>query len=217
MASSLLELFQRGGPVMWPILVCSITALAITVERLLVLARAEEETFHLADQVLRAVRLGQLVQAESLAEQSRSPLARMVRTALRRSGLPRSELLRCMEEAASLELPVLEKHLPVLGTIAHLAPLLGLLGTVTGLVRCFQVIQEKTSSIRPVNPGDLAGGIWEALLTTVFGLGVAIPSYAAAQYLNHRLNQFTHSMEAVSLELADALAEHRCDVASAAH
>lgn len=214
MAASLLELFQRGGPVMWPILVCSITALAITLERLWVLARAEEETARLAARILRAVQMQQRLQAESLAEQSRSPLARMVRSALRHPDRPRPELLQSMEEAASLEMPALERRLPALGAIAHLSPLLGLLGTVTGLVRCFQVIQEKTSSTHPINPADLAGGIWEALLTTVFGLAVAIPAYAAYHYLSDRLNQFTHSLEAASIELADGLTQPRADVAS---
>ena len=202
-----MELFQRGGAVMWPILICSITALAVALERLIVLTRAEEECAQLAVLVSRAIQMKRFSEIESLCDRSAAPLARMVRTAVRQMGQPRHEILRRMEEAAALELPSLERRLPILGTIANLAPLLGLLGTVTGLVRCFQVIQEKTSSTHPVNPADLAGGIWEALLTTVFGLVVAIPAYAFYHYLIYRLNHLAHSLESTAVELADLLSD----------
>jgi biopolymer transport protein ExbB len=85
------------------------------------------------------------------------------------------------------------------------APLLGLLGTVTGLVRCFQVIQEKATTVNPISPGDLAGGIWEALLTTVFGLVVAIPAYAAYNILAHRINGFVSRLQGRTAELVNLL------------
>lgn len=199
---------------MWPILIGSITALAISIERLLVIARAEEETAHLQPQILQAIQNRQSPLVEHLCSQHReTPLARMVTLAVRHPGAPRAELLERMEESAAVELPALERHLPMLGTIAHLSPLLGLLGTVTGLVRCFQVIQEKTTSIHPVNPGDLAGGIWEALLTTVFGLLVAIPAYAIYNYLVYRLSHFSTGLEAAALEIADALSAKKTHVA----
>jgi len=80
------------------------------------------------------------------------------------------------------------------------------LGTVTGLVHCFQVIQEKASTVNPVGPGDLAGGIWEALLTTVFGLTVAIPAYAIYNYLVYRINGLTHQLEVSASSFIDLLA-----------
>lgn len=210
MPTSLLELFERGGPVMWPILFCSIFALAIGLERLLLLLRVEEESSRLLREVCEAIEQRQMAQAENLSAGSEGPLPRMVQAGIRRYGRPRQEILEILEEAAALEMPSLEKHIPMLGTIAHLAPLLGLLGTVTGLVRCFQVIQEKTSTVNPVNPADLAGGIWEALLTTVFGLLVAIPAYALYNYLAVRVNNFTHHLELSAVRLADLLSgEHR--------
>lgn len=205
MPTSLFELFERGGPVMWPILLCSIFAAAIALERLLVLARVEEDSSRLLTEVCRALEQRQLSHAETLAGKGEGPLAGMVRAGIRRYGRPRQEVLEMLEEAAALEMPALERHVPMLGTIAHLAPLLGLLGTVTGLVRCFQVIQEKTSTVNPVNPSDLAGGIWEALLTTVFGLLVAIPAYALYNYLAVRISHITHHLELSACRLADLL------------
>ncbi len=190
---------------MWPILVCSIAALAIAIERFFVLGRAEEELPNLLPVVTEAIRSRQLARVRELSQSGRGPFARMLRAALRRNGRPRQEILERIEEEGALELPSLERHLPILGSIAQLAPLLGLLGTVTGLVRCFQVIQEKATTVHPVNPGDLAGGIWEALLTTVFGLLLAIPAYAVYHYLTYRLRHFANNLQAAALELADLL------------
>ncbi|PIQ82064.1 MAG: hypothetical protein COV76_05605 [Candidatus Omnitrophica bacterium CG11_big_fil_rev_8_21_14_0_20_64_10] len=111
-----------------------------------------------------------------------------------------------LEEAVLAETPGLTGPLPALGTIAHLSPLLGLLGTVTGLVKSFQTIQLKAVSAAPVNPADLAGGIWEALLTTVFGLAVAIPAYALYNYFAHRVNLLNRQMEGAIAPLARTLA-----------
>ena len=96
-----------------------------------------------------------------------------------------------------------------LSDIAVIAPLLGLLGTVTGMVAAFQVIQSKSSSVAPVNPGDLAGGIWEALLTTVFGLCVAIPTFVAYNYLVSRVDGFVLDMERSATDLVNLLGSRR--------
>ena len=94
-----------------------------------------------------------------------------------------------------------------LATVAHISPLLGLLGTVVGLVRCFQIIQEKSTALQSVSPGDLAGGIWVALLTTVAGLIVAIPAFVAYNYLASRINNFILEMEKTSTDLVNFLTE----------
>ena len=119
------------------------------------------------------------------------------------------EFLVVVEEAAQLEIPRLEKHLPVLATIAHIAPLLGLLGTVTGMIRSFQVIQMKALALAPVNPGDLAGGIWEALLATVAGLAVAIPTYVAYNYLTSQVDNLVYDMERSATDLVNLLSSKR--------
>jgi biopolymer transport protein ExbB len=121
----------------------------------------------------------------------------------------RPEIREAIEDAAVGEIPVLEKNLSMLATVAHIAPLLGLLGTVTGMVRAFQVIEQKATALQPVNPKDLAGGIWEALLTTVFGLCVAIPTYVAYNYFVTKVNGFILEMEKSATDLVNLLAARR--------
>jgi len=99
--------------------------------------------------------------------------------------------------------------LPVLATIAHIAPLLGLVGTVTGMIKSFQVIQQKASAMVPVNPGDLAGGIWEALLATLAGLSVAIPTYVAYNYLVSQVDNLVYDMEISATDLVNLLSSRR--------
>ena len=110
-----------------------------------------------------------------------------------------------MEEAALSEVPKLEKNLNLLATLAHVSPLIGLLGTVTGMVQAFQVIQEKATALNPVSPGDLAGGIWEALLTTVGGLSVAIPAIVAYNFLVTKVDNMIINMERAATELVQVL------------
>ena len=206
MTTSFFDLFERGGPVMWPILLCSIVALAIALERLVALSHLDLENRTLPTDVAHAIQSRQLAQVERLCDQNPGPLSAMVKAGVRRYGRPREEILETVEEAAAVEVLELERNIPLLGTIAHLSPLLGLLGTVTGLVRCFQVIQEKATTVNPVNPGDLAGGIWEALLTTVFGLLVAIPAYGMYNYLAYRINRLSNHLQVAATRLAALLA-----------
>jgi len=114
-----------------------------------------------------------------------------------------------IETTALYEIPTLEKNLHFLSTIAHISPLLGLLGTVTGLVRCFYIIEKKASSFGVVNPSDLAGGIWEALITTVAGLCIAIPAYIAYNYFVNKVNILTLEAERVSLELLEIVSRKK--------
>lgn len=206
MPTSLFDLFQKGGLVMWPILLCSIVALTIVIERMLTLSRIESDSSNLLARVTKRLEDRELAQAERLCDQTpTTPLARMVKSGIQKYGRPRNEIRETLEETGASGVPLLEQHLPILGTIAHMTPLLGLLGTVLGLVRCFQVIQEKATTTYPVNPGDLAGGIWEALLTTVFGLFVAIPAYAMYNYLVYRVNHLVVQMESSAIQLVDLL------------
>ena len=142
-------------------------------------------------------------------------LARMVRAGLHRFGHPRTEILETMQETISLEAPHLQKYIPLLGSIAHTALLLGLLGTVTGLIRYFQIIQLKATTLNPVAPGDLAGGIWEALLNTTFGLIVAIPTYAMYNYLAYRTNSQINQLDATATHFARFLDEEYAEVTNA--
>ena len=203
------EFMQKGGPIMWPILLCSVVAFAIVIERLLRLRQEQIDTKSFMEQISKSLKRNKVMEALDLCDRTGGPIAAILKAGILRHDRPRAEIREAIEDASVHEVPRLERNLPVLATVAHIAPLLGLLGTVTGLVAAFQVIESKATALNPVNPGDLAGGIWEALLTTVFGLCVAIPTYVAYNYLVSRVDGFVLDMERSATDLLNILAEKR--------
>lgn len=203
------EFMQKGGPIMWPILLCSVFAFAIVIERLVSLQREQIDTKTFMEQISRSLKRNKIMEALELCDRTTGPIAKILKAGILKHDRPRQEVRESIEDAAIHEVPRLERNLPVLATIAHVSPLLGLLGTVTGMVEAFQVIQAKASSVNPVNPGDLAGGIWEALLTTVFGLCVAIPTFVTYNYLVSRVDGFVLDMERSATDLMNILGEKR--------
>ena len=203
------EFMQKGGPIMWPIFFCSVLAFAIVIERLIQLRREQIDTKSFMEQISRSLKRNKVMEALENCDRAKGPVANILKAGILKYDRPRHEVREAIEDASIHEVPRLERNLPVLATIAHVAPLLGLLGTVTGMVQAFQVIQSKASSVNPVNPGDLAGGIWEALLTTVFGLCVAIPTFVAYNYLVSRVDGFVLEMERSATDLLNILGEKR--------
>ncbi|MBM3246656.1 MAG: MotA/TolQ/ExbB proton channel family protein [Candidatus Omnitrophica bacterium] len=204
---SMWQLFLAGGPVMWPILLCSIFALAIILEKFWHLHKIKIDAQDFLSSILDKMKHHQIKEALQVCDSVHSPLANILKAGILKYDRTRIQIKEAIEDASLYEIPRLEKNLSTLATIAHISPLLGLLGTVTGMVRCFQVIQAKATSFHPVSPGDLAGGIWEALLTTVAGLVVAIPTFVAYNYLVSRINSFILEMEKASTELVNFLTE----------
>lgn len=200
---------MKGGPIMWPILLCSVVAFAIVVERVYYLRRVYVDACKFTAEIGRSVKRNRIMDAIEQCEKTPGPVAEILKQGLLKHDRPRAEIREAVEDTALHEVPLLERNLPLLATVAHIAPLLGLLGTVTGMVEAFRVIQEKSTAVSPVNPGDLAGGIWEALLTTVFGLCVAIPTYVAYNYLTSRVDRFVLDMEKSATELLNTLIEKR--------
>ncbi|MBI4353574.1 MAG: MotA/TolQ/ExbB proton channel family protein [Candidatus Omnitrophica bacterium] len=205
------EMMQKGGPIMWPILLCSVIAFAIVIERLIQLRRAQIDTKGFMEQISKLLKRNKIMEALELCDKTGGPIARIVKAGILKHDRPHPEIREAIEDASIHEVPHLERNLPVLATVAHIAPLLGLLGTVTGMVAAFQIIESKASSVNLVNPGDLAGGIWEALLTTVFGLCVAIPTFVAYNYLVSRVDGFVLDMERSATDLLNILGEKRED------
>ncbi len=203
------EFMQKGGPIMWPILLCSVIAFAIVIERLLQLRREEIDTKTFMEQISKSLKRNKVMEALELCDRTKGPVANILKAGILKHDRPRPEIREAIEDAAIHEVPRLERNLPVLSTVAQVAPLLGLLGTVTGLVKAFQVIESKTTAMNPVNPGDLAGGIWQALLATTFGLCVAIPTYVAYNYLASRVDGFVLDMERSATDLLNILGEKR--------
>lgn len=203
------EFMQKGGPIMWPILLCSVIAFAIVIERLIALRREQIDTKAFMEQISKSLRRNKIMEAIELCEKTKGPIANILKAGILKHDRPRQEVREAIEDAAIHEVPRLERNLPVLATVAHVAPLLGLLGTVTGLVAAFQVIESKASTLNPVNPGDLAGGIWQALLATTFGLCVAIPTFVSYNYLVSRVDGFVLDMERSATDLLNILGEKR--------
>ena len=203
------EFMQKGGPIMWPILLCSIIAFAIVIERLLRLRQEQIDTKEFMGQISKSLKRNKIMEALDLCDRTGGPIAAILKAGILKHDRPRHEIREAIEDASIHEVPRLERNLPVLATVAQVAPLLGLLGTVTGLVKAFQVIESKATMLNPVNPGDLAGGIWEALLATTFGLCVAIPTYVAYNYLVSRVDGFVLDMERSATDLMNILGERR--------
>jgi len=204
---TLWQVFLAGGPVMWPILLCSIFALAIVLEKFWHLHKIKIDTQDFLNKILDKMKRHDTKEALRICDNIKSPIANILKAGILKYDRPRPQIIEAIEDASLYEIPRIEKNLTTLATIAHVSPLLGLLGTVTGMVRCFQTIQAKATTFHPVSPGDLAGGIWEALLTTVAGLIVAIPTFVAYNYLVSRINNFILEMEKASTELVNFLTE----------
>jgi len=201
------QVFLAGGPVMWPILLCSIFAFALVLEKFMYLRRINTDTRKFLSSILERMKHHETKEALQICESSKSPIANILKAGILKYDRTRSQIKESIEDASLYEIPRLEKNLSTLATLAHISPLLGLLGTVTGMVRCFQIIQAKSTSFHPISPGDLAGGIWEALLTTVAGLVVAIPTFVAYNYLVNRVNNLILEMEKGATELVNFLTE----------
>jgi biopolymer transport protein ExbB len=203
------ELLLKGGWLMWPIIVCSVFSLAIIIDKFIFFSRIKTDIIQLLSQIEEYVKKTRFKEAIELCEKKETPLTNTLKAGLLNYDRPKEIIKESMEEVSLYEIPKLEKNLNFLATIAHISPLLGLLGTVTGIINCFYVIQEKSASFGMVNPADLAKGIYQALLTTAFGLVVAIPSYIAYNYFVSRVNYKVIEMEKSANELVSMLSEYK--------
>ena len=204
---NLWNLILSGGPLMWPILLCSLFALTIVIERILFFQSITIDSIKLKRQIMELVKNNKIKEAVALCEGMSSPVAKIFKAGLVKFGSGREEIKDNIEDASLFEIPKLEARLSTLATIGHISPLLGLLGTVTGMVSCFHTIQLRAASLNPVSPGDLSGGIWEALITTVAGLMVAIPTFVAYNYLVGRVNDFVSEMERAATGIVNFLSQ----------
>jgi biopolymer transport protein ExbB len=188
----MIELFLKGGPVMYFILLCSLVGAVIIIERLIFFRRirVDEEAF--IRRLKTTLEKGHAEEALAICEDHPSPLANLMRVGIENRSQPKQVIREAILDAANLEIPKLERSLSMLGTVGNLAPLLGLLGTVTGNIKSFGVIGQ----LGVVgDPGLLARGIAEALLTTAFGLIVAIPVIVFYNYLVTKVNNIITRLE----------------------
>lgn len=203
------DMIQKGGSVMYLIIILSIIALGIVIERIYNFNRARINSQKFMDQIINNLKRNRIIEAIEMCSQTPGPIAHIIRAGILKHDRSKPEIKEAVDEAAQLEIPRLEKHLPILATIAHIAPLLGLLGTVNGMIKAFQIIQQKAFTMTPVNPGDLSGGIWESLLATLAGLSVAIPTYVAYNYLINQVDTLVFDMERSATDLVNLLSSRR--------
>jgi biopolymer transport protein ExbB len=198
----LLDLIQRGGWVMYPILFCSLAALAIILERIWALRRSRVMPRSLIVSVNDLLSRRQYNEAAFLCQDGATSAARLVRQGLKLIGQRRELFKDVMEETGRRESSYLSSHLELLGVIASVSPLLGLLGTVSGMINAFGAVAQAGMG----NPGLLAGGIGQALLTTAAGLIIAIPAMIIHRLLAGRVETLTADLEDLGADLLEALA-----------
>lgn len=195
---------QIGGPVMWALLVFSVIALAITIERAIALYRAKINVNEFLAKIRKALIVNHSVrEAIKICEQYRGPVASIMKAGLLKYGQPKEDIEKTIENAALYEMGRLERGLIVLATIANVAPLLGFFGTVTGMIQSFDALAQAGMT----NPGLVADGIKEALYTTAGGLGVAIPVQIVYNFFMSRINRFVRDIETATNMLLETFAE----------
>jgi biopolymer transport protein ExbB len=208
---NIISFFRKMGFVFWPLALCSVTALTFIIERFFTFSRArskigaEQFTANITD----SLRSENIMEAVSTCEDAGGPLANVLKAGLLRfsqaqieeRAITKDEIQEAIEEAELLETPELEKNLPVLGTVAVVSPLFGLLGTVTGMINAFTTIALEGTG----DPQQLAGGISQALLTTAAGLTIAIPCLIFYQLFDSWVNRYVLEIGQVSTEIVNQL------------
>lgn len=183
----MIEFLSKGGVLVVPILFCSVLALAIFFERLIRFTRMRSRGTGIAEKVAGLLIDGSEPEALKNAEESNSPMGRILAQAMEVKNGNREMLETVIVNATDEEVRNLSTYIQALATIGNIAPLLGLLGTVIGMIKAFMAIQEMGGK---VNAAVLAGGIWEAMLTTALGLAVALPTMVAHSYLTARIDKY---------------------------
>jgi len=199
---NLLDIFLKGGFIMWPILLSSIIGLAVSIDRFIMLRKAKINVPAFMVRIRGFIKKKDISGAISYCMQEKSPVANIVRKGLKKYKYGHDRVKDAIENAGSQEISKLEKGLSVLASVAGIAPLLGFLGTVTGMIQAFMTIQDLAGA---ANPSDLAGGIWEALITTAFGLIIGIPAFALYNYFLSAVKKLVGEMETVANDVIDVI------------
>jgi len=202
--TSLLDVLVLGGWVMIPLVLLSFLAIYLLVERLITIRNASSNPDAITDRVREYVRSGDVEGAIAYCKDKDVPITRILQQGLERLGRPISEIQDAVQAAGKHETFELEKKTNLLASIAGIAPMLGFFGTVIGMIRAFQEIQNLQGN---VNPSVLAGGIWEALVTTAAGLLVGILALFSYNFLIGRIRRLTNDMERSATDFIDLLQE----------
>lgn len=203
---SILDLILAGGFMMIPLFLLSILAVYIFIERLLTIQKAAKTPNQFIEKIRNLVLNGDINGAKLLCAQTDSPVAKMIEKGISRIGSPLKNIEVSIENVGRIEIYKLEKRLSLMGTISGAAPMLGFLGTVTGMIQAFIAIAQEEGS---VSPKLLSAGIYEAMITTAAGLAVGIVAYLGYNYLVSQVQKVIHKMEYSSIDFIDLLQEPR--------
>ena len=200
------DLLAKGGVLVIPILFCSVIALAIFLERIIRFAKMSKRGKGLEMRVIDKLKTNDDQEALKIAKSSDSPMGRVLVHALEVKDQDRETLETVISHATDEEVRDLSRYLQALATIGNIAPILGLLGTVMGMIKAFMVIQEMGGK---VNAAVLAGGIWEAMMTTALGLSVALPTLVAHSYLLSRVDKYEARIQDGSVTFLKTISSFR--------
>jgi len=196
------EFLSKGGVLVIPILLCSVLALAIFLERIIRFAQLKSRGAGLAEKTVEMLKAGHEKEACNMLENSNSPMGRVLLQAIDVMDQDRDTLETVIANSTDEEVRNLSFYIQALATMGNIAPLLGLLGTVMGMIKAFMVIQQMGGK---VNAAVLAGGIWEAMLTTALGLAVALPTMVAHSYLLSRIDKYEARLQSGAVAFIKAL------------
>ncbi len=198
----MVDVIVRGGLVMVPLLLCSVLAVAVSLERVWFMVRARVDTEDLMEDVKLALAQGKVLEAMQIAKKSRGPVASVLSAGIAHYDREKEEIKERVEEVGKEEIFKMERRMNILDAIVTIAPLLGLLGTVTGIIKSFNVL----GALEGIDqPAALSIGIAEALITTAVGLMIAIPTMAVYSYLNSLIDRNAAEMTKRTNELLDVL------------
>jgi biopolymer transport protein ExbB len=201
-------LLLNGGPVIWLILLAAAVALVVFVERALHCHRSQINSAEFLNGVRNVLKRNNVVEAISICDATPGPVARIVKTAILNREKGRERVREAVEEAGLTEVPQLEERLNLLATIAQIAPLLGLLGTILGFIDTFRQLQADGLYAHISGKNSLAEGIWTALICAAAGIAVAIPVHAGYNYLVSRINKIALDMESAAGEIVNIVTEN---------
>lgn len=198
------NLLANGGPMLWVILFTGAVGIVVFIERYLHCHRSQINSAEFLNGVRTVLKRDNVVEAISICDATPGPVSRLVKTAILNREQGRERVREAIEEAGLTEVPRLEEKLNLLATIAQLAPLLGLLGTVLGFIRIFARLQDAGLN---AHIGLLSQGVWEAMICAAAGLAVAIPTHAGYNYLVSRVNSIVLDMERAATEIVKIVTE----------
>jgi biopolymer transport protein ExbB len=200
---SILGIVTKGGILMIPIFICSIIVIAVAIERYLAYKKMNINIPKFLMSIRHPLYDGNVLDAINECTMARGPVAAVIKAGLEKMKHGKESIKEAMETAGNNEVYHLEKNLSILATLAGITPLIGFLGTVIGMIKAFMKIQQLSGN---VNADVLAGGIWEAMVTTAAGLSVGIPAMILYNYYVHRVREFTFHMESSADEVFEMIA-----------